>query len=99
MLWRLVDVSPSSMLSSSDLLFLVSGSIKTVTKMPSTLTAAAINLAARRPPALNRIGNKNTPMKPPELAGRWRFHGRWYILPQERVRLDKQMSSCSDRIL
>ena len=67
MLWRLVDVSPSSMLSSSRLLFLVSGSIKTVTKMPSTLTAAAIDLAARRPPALNRIGNKNTPMKPPSL--------------------------------
>jgi len=50
------------MLSSSRLLFLVSGSMKTVTKMASTLTAPAIDSAAKRPPVLIRIGNKNTPM-------------------------------------
>jgi len=41
--------------------------MKTVTKMPSRLTAAAIDSAARRPPALSRMGKKKTPTKPPSL--------------------------------
>jgi hypothetical protein len=38
--------------------------MKTVTRMPSTLTAAAQDSAANRPPALSKIGNRKTPMKP-----------------------------------
>ena len=54
----------SSALSSSRLLPLVSGSMNAVTRMPSTLTAAAQDSAANRPPALSKIGNRKTPMKP-----------------------------------
>jgi hypothetical protein len=46
---------------------LVSGSMKTVTRRPSTLTAAAQDSAANSPPALSKIGNRKTPMKPQGL--------------------------------
>lgn len=46
---------------------LVSGNIVTVTRMPIALTIAATISAAARPPQLIRMGNRNTPMKPPIL--------------------------------